>query len=476
MRWLFLLHRYLGISVGALMVMWCGSGVVMMYHSYPALDANQRLENLAPLNWRGCCKIPDALLADSTSAENARVEMLAGRLVLSLGGASPVRLIDLATGSEIDHLSAEQAAAVARRFVKEIPAPPLQSALIDYDQWTVTGGFDADRPLYRFALGDDGGTELYVSSSSGRAVQITTQRERFWNRLGSVPHWLYFTELRRKTLVWSQLVIYASLLGCFLAGIGIYIGVRQTTAQPAGQWSPYRGFNLWHHIAGLAFGILTLSWVLSGLLSMNPWGLFEGTSAQTERTRLRGAQPSGLDLERAMQAFAIDPPKEIVSLTASPLNGRLFFIATTVQGERRRFNAAAAPAPLDDADLSYVAAALSGTGPSAVPMLLQQEDSYYFSHHRDAAPLPVYRIALRDGSDTRYYIDPLSGMLIAKVDRAAQDYRWWHQALHRLDFTAGMRGRPQWDALMLLLLSGVTLLCVTGAVLGCRRLLRTQRG
>jgi hypothetical protein len=41
-----------------------------------------------------------------------------------------------------------------------------------------------------------------------------------------------------------------------------------------------------------------------------------------------------------------------------------------------------------------------------------------------------------------------------------------------MDFSAALRGRPQWDGLMLLLMSGVTALCVTGTYLGYRRLLR----
>src|SRR5271155_4934332 len=45
-RALFLLHRYLGIAVGALMVTWCVSGVVMMYVSYPALEEGTRLKAL----------------------------------------------------------------------------------------------------------------------------------------------------------------------------------------------------------------------------------------------------------------------------------------------------------------------------------------------------------------------------------------------------------------------------------------------
>jgi uncharacterized iron-regulated membrane protein len=468
MRWLFLLHRYLGIAVGALMLMWCLSGVVMMYISYPALDANLRLEKLAPLNWSGCCRMADAVLANSSRIENGQIEMLAGRPVLRAN----FRLIDLTTGSSIDHVSPEQATAVALGFVKETPAAAPHFALIDYDQWTVSAEFDADRPLYRFALGDKLQTELYVSSTTGRAVQITTAGERLWTWLGAVPHWLYFTGLRRNAWFWSQVVIYTALLGCFLAGIGIYIGVRQMLAQPPGRWSPYRGFNLWHHLAGMVFGVFTLTWVLSGLLSMNPWGLLQGGSAQPERAQLRGPDPSAGQFKEALRAFVSSPPTDGVSLSIVPLDGRLFFIAATTRGERHRFDAGAVEAPLKDMDLSYVARTLSGHGPAVFPSLITHEDRYYFSHHRDMPSLPVYRMTLRDGSDTRYYIDSVSGMLLAKFDRAGQAFRWWHEALHRMDFTAAVRARPLWDALMLLLMSGVTFVCATGAYLGFRRIAR----
>jgi len=472
-RFLFLLHRYLGIAVGLLMAMWCLSGLVMMYVSYPAMDSSIRLRNLAPIDWSGCCKIPDALLAEA-SPGNSQVEMLAGRPVLYLPGR-PSRLIDLIAGSAIDRVSPGQAAAVALGFTAQACSgncAPKLLGLIDVDQWTASGSFDADRPLYRFALGDEARTELYVSSASGQAVQITSAHERFWNRLGSVPHWLYFTELRRRGYLWAQVVIYTSLLGCFLAGIGIYIGVLQMARQPATQWSPYRGFHCWHHMAGLTFGIFALTWVLSGLLSMNPWGWLEGASAQAENTRIRGGPaPSIARIGAALQAIADVHPAEAVSVKTAPLDGRDYFIVSTAGGERRRLDARGAAAPLSGADLIFLAGALGGAPALIGPELLRREDEFYFAHHGDAAPLPVHRLILR-GTRTRYYIDPVSGMLLAKIDRKIQAYRWLHEGLHRMDFTAWLRGRPQWDALMWLLMGGVTAVCVTGAYLGCRRLLR----
>ena len=452
------------------MVMWCLSGVVMMYHSYPALGESARLKHLAPLEWRGCCEISEALLPRTTPAGHSTIEMLAGRPVLYLDPKVDPRPIDLLTGSFIDGISVEQAATVARSFAGAAQGAPRLLKLIGGDQWTVAGDVNADRPLFQFAIDDAAGTELYVSSVTGKAVQITTARERFWNWFGAIPHWLYFNELRRHAGLWSQVVIYTSLLGCFLAGIGVYLGWRQLAAQPAGRWSPYQGFNLWHHAAGLIFGVLALSWVLSGLLSMNPWGWLESSGTQSENAGLRGApEPSLARIGAALQTFADGAASDAVSLQVAPFNGGIYFVAATAEGGRRRFDAAAAAAPLSSDDLKFLARILTGAGALITPQLMSDEDNLYFSHHRDVVALPVYRMIL-PGPGTRYYVDPVAGTLVAKLDANARGYRWLHQGLHRLDFTPSLRGRPQWDVLMLVLLSGVTAVCVTGAYLGFRRL------
>jgi hypothetical protein len=476
-RFLLLLHRYLGIAVGALMVMWCLSGVVMMYASYPSLTERDRLRHLQPITWDGCCKVPEALLAD---AGEFQVEMLAGQPVLRLrvGGMrrehAESRLIDLKTGLPVVGVSASQAAAIAAAFGTG-PAPTLLG-LIDHDQWTVAD-FEAQRPLYHFALRDEARTEVYVSSVTGRAVQMTTAHARFWNRLGSVPHWLYFTQLRRNASLWSQVVIYTSLVGCFLTVIGIYLGVYQLLVQPAGRLSPYRGYKLWHHLAGLCFGVFALSWVLSGFLSMNPRGWLLSDGAQSEIAKLRGAPPSSAGMAAALQALADAHPADAVSIDSTPLGAGIHFTASTAAGQRRRVDATGAAAPLNGADLQFLTSALApprqearaAGEPPAAPQLIAAGDDFYFSHHSEAVALPVYRL-IHPRSGTRYYVDPVSGMLIAKIDRNAQVYRWLHQGLHRIDFTPSLRARPQWDMLMLVLMSGVTLSCVTGAYLGLRRL------
>jgi hypothetical protein len=445
-----------------------------------------RLQKLAAIDWSGCCKISGVALADTDSVKDAQIEMLAGRPVLDLRGERRSYLIDLITGSAIERVSPAQAGAVAAAYATDArataprpatprPPAPRLSGLIDYDQWTVSGSFDADRPLYLFRLNDVLRTQVYISSSTGKAVQITTGRERFWNWLGSVPHWLYFAELRHRPALWTDVLIATSLAGCFLAAIGIYIGVCQLAAQPAGRWSPYQGFNLWHHAAGLVFGVFALTWVLSGLLSMNSWGWLQGAATERERAQLRGGwEPSGAELKAALQALVDAHPSETESLELAPLNRRLYFVSSKPGGARQRLDAGALPASLNDEDLGYIAGALGGGTVPIVPKLMQREDTYYFSHHRDRVPLPVYRMMLEGDSGTRYYIDPVSGELLAKIDKSAKGYRWLHEGLHRMDFSAALRAHPTWDTLMLLLMSGVTLVCATGAYLGLRRLCRTR--
>jgi hypothetical protein len=34
----------------------------------------------------------------------------------------------------------------------------------------------------------------------------------------------------------------------------------------------------WHHLFGLVFGIITFTWIFSGLMSMNPWKIFDSNA------------------------------------------------------------------------------------------------------------------------------------------------------------------------------------------------------
>jgi hypothetical protein len=284
-------------------------------------------------------------------------------------------------------------------------------------------------------------------------------------------HWIYPTLLRQHVSVWIQTIIWTTLLGLFLTVIGIYVGISQLKRRRSGRLSPYHGMKLWHHYAGLVFGILTLTWLFSGLLSVTPWGTFEGRSFANEARRVHGLT---LRLEHTQDLLAdIDIaalPAQTVRLEGEMFNDHVYITAVTASGERLRLDGETfAPSPLTEMSLATVAARLRPEAELLSQGWLSAEDAYYYSHHIER-PLPVYRIRYADGE--RLYLDGRTGQLSYAVDADRRKSRWLFLALHRGDFAAAVRQRPVWDLMMWTLLLGVTIGTATGLWLGVERMAR----
>ena len=449
------------------MLMWCASGVVMLFVHYPELDEGHRVQALAPIDWRGCCQFPP--VAASQPIANASVEALAGTPMLRLepeGG--PPAMFDLRTGAPVTKVGQDVAEAVAAGY-----GPLDELRIVDRDQWTVSGEFNPHRPLYKVALADRARTEIYVSSKTGEAVQATTGAGRFWNWLGSVPHWLYPTVLRSHPAVWTQVVIWTSLLGCFLTATGLYVGWAAFRPFGDRRWSGYRRVWLWHHLAGLVFGVLTLTWVASGLVSMNPWGFLEGSGGGAARARLQGPHPTWAQVRDAISGLAAHPPAgPTLRVSTAPFGGKLYLVSAGLGGQLVRHDGAGAPISLSAADLADAARRLADGRTISSATVVTRQDAYYFSHH-STVRLPAYRLILKGGE--RDYLDPRTGQLLARFDADARGYRWLHEGLHRWDFVPGARQGPVWAAVMVLLLSGVTLGVGAGVWLSWKAALRDLR-
>jgi uncharacterized iron-regulated membrane protein len=469
MRALIWLHRYLGIGLGWLLVVWCLSGVVMIYWPYPHVDAETRVRGLEPLDWRAVEQLAQRVDGPGGPFSRFQLEMMAGSPVLRLWAPeAPMRLVQLAAPGGAA-LSGKQALAVAARYVgngggRAVPA----AELIDYDQWTV-GGSRRDRPLYHVAMGDNAGTEVYVSPHSGLVVQSTTRAQRFWGWLGAVPHWLYLSSLRSHPQVWTQVVIWTSLLGVFLTVMGLVIGIRALVLSgKLGRYSPYRGVMLWHHLVGLVFGVFALTWVLSGLFSMNPWGLMEGGDIDEAQARLSGKTPDGVAIAAVLRNLAVRAPVGVLAIDSAPLDGKVFTIGTRAGGTRERYNEQGESNALGTPEISAAVARL--TQPGASWVMLGHEDAYHYGVATDHASLPVVRTVSSDG--IYYYLDPVSGELVDRADGGERQYRWWFSALHRLDFVQALRTSLGRNLVMLPLLLGALVVTSLGAYLGIRRLTR----
>ena len=348
---------------------------------------------------------------------------------------------------------------------------PVLRGRIERDQWTVYGSYNPDRPLFHFAMGDAPGTEFYVASTSGEIVQMTTRHVRFWNWIGAVVHWLYPTMLRQHTAVWLQVVIWLTIVSLFLTVIGAYVGIRQFRFRWRQRRSPYRGWGLWHHYAGLVFGLFTLTWLVSGLFSVNPWGALEGRSFANEAERLRAVRLDFVGVREAVRSLGgTAVPTGAVRLEGFAAGGELNIVATDAAGERRRVDQEALrDAPWPETYFDRAAATLRPDAAVLDAGWIAAGDAYYYTHH-EARAFPVYRIRYEDGE--RIYLDHVSGDLVFAVDRERRWWRWVFHALHRGDFSAVVRARPVWDLMMWLLLLGVTVGTATGTWMGVRRIVR----
>ncbi len=473
LRLLFLIHRWFGITLGIVMLLWCLSGFVMMYKPYPELTEQQKSALLPELGLSGCCAMPASDPALEQPFSSFYLQMLVGTPVLALRTSdNRIVTVNLADGRIFPDVSQADVARVAGQF----DGNARLVGSLHNDQWTVYGGYNAHRPLYKFAADDAAGTEWYISSRTGEIIQLTTREQRFWGWLGAVVHWLYPTLLRERVQLWSQTVIWLTIVGIFLTLTGLYFGIRQYKTRKSGRKSPYRGLSAWHHYAGLLFGVLTLSWVFSGLFSMNPWGLLEGEGMRSEQRLLRGGNLLLSDitpiLER-LDLLRLDPG--VVRLEGEKLLGELHLYAVTRAGAHVRLSPVTLDKdPPDAGKLERIAAVLSPAAPARSAELITEEDRYYYNHHEQVS-LPAWRVVSGDASGTRYYIDPQTGRLLSKIDPEKRWYRWLFYGLHRGDFTPFLRSRPVWDIFMWTLLLGVTATSVTGFFMGVRRLARNAR-
>jgi uncharacterized iron-regulated membrane protein len=113
-----------------------------------------------------------------------------------------------------------------------------------------------------------------------------------WNYVGAWLHWLYFLRMQSVDPVWTWVVIVLSAL-CTVAAIsGIVVGVwrwRFRGHYRSGAKTPYvEPWMRWHHLIGLVAAAFVFTWIFSGLMSMNPLGVFSSTREAIDAERYRG--------------------------------------------------------------------------------------------------------------------------------------------------------------------------------------------
>ena len=468
MRALILLHRWLGVAFSLLFAMWFASGIVMHFVPFPALTETARAAGLAVLDVASVVHGPADAVGAGEIKDVTRVRLLQRPdgpvyLVSGLSGMVALRAADLADAAV---RAPPLALAVATDYARRRGLDFADAAIVGkalYDQWTVSGGFDSHRPLYRIALNDGPGTELYVSSRTGEVVLDTTRWQRTWNYLGSVAHWIYPTVLRSHPAAWSRLLWWLSLLALIGASAGAIVGTLRIERAGACLVSPYNGIQAWHHWLGLVCMLFVLTWIFSGWLSMDDGLIFSaGETADADVTAIAGSQD-----------WQVLPRDEIQHVSAGAIEvewfafgGQLYRRERISTGVQRLFGAGSHQSEsefLPPADVEAAARHLARGCDSAA--VVGPGDHYPSATIMPAAP--VFRVVC--GADW-FDIDGASGALLEKLDPSRRAYRRLFGALHTLNFPVLM-ARPMLRTFIIVLLCGCGFaFSLTGVVLAWRRL------
>lgn len=471
---LILTHRYLGIPLSLLFMLWFASGVMMIYaRGMPRLTPELRLERLPPLDLARVRVMPaDVAQQAGSGGDRATLLTVMGRPAYRVGQAT----VFADTGEPLGDVGRGGALAVASRFTN-LPADKLRyvDELPEPDQWTIAQA--RQMPLHRIAVDDAARTELYVSEHTGEVVVMTTRGSRALAWVAAIPHWLYFAPLRVQGRLWQQAVIWLSALGSLFAVLGVVVGIMQW--RPSTPHIPYAGWMRWHHIGGLLFGVVTLTWVFSGLLSMDPWEW----PTRGPDLNLRGAFGGAGDLSRFPP---IDADKWKPSISAGAIkeveytwiqDEPYYVVRGDARAERQLVAAATMQTGREPSSVESIMSRIRKAIPD-VPILewdvLSTYDSYYYQQDGGAA-LPVVRVKFGDPDKTWVYIDPLMNQVVGTFRRYDRLGRWLYHGFHSLDFSFWYYRRPLWDIGVITLCLGGFAVSGIGFCLGIKRMWRGIR-
>ncbi|TEA77787.1 PepSY domain-containing protein [Allopusillimonas ginsengisoli] len=507
-RLAYLVHRWTGIAACVLMAVWFVSGVVMLFVGYPKLLPAERLGALPPLTAVSCCVPVDQALqwADKPDAiRSIRLAAEDGRPYYRLQQADGRYLVvDARTGDARPPITQHDAVSAALWFAGHAAqAPALQTAaartqakslgavwldVVQEDRWTHSGALNAHRPLHRIDVNDPAHTRVYVSSSTGEVVMAASRSERMWNYVGAWLHWLYMFRNQPSDPVWTWLVIALSGVGVVTAVSGTLVGLwrwRFSRPYKSGSRSPYRdGWMRWHHLAGLIFAGITCTWIFSGLMSMNPLGVFNPHTARPNLQAWQGGTPGLTRLPlQAPQALAMLAQRgfDARQLEWRVLNGQPYLLARDGNNRTRLILREHSHYVVRDqwpqTSLSVAAPKLMNA--SIVSMQsITRYDTYYF--HRAPASmygaserrLPILRIKFDDPDATWVYIDPYTGEMEQSLSRAQRTGRWLFNFLHSWDLAPFLKAWVLRDVVLILLSVGGLVLSATGIWIGYLRLRR----
>jgi sulfite reductase alpha subunit-like flavoprotein/uncharacterized iron-regulated membrane protein len=474
-------HRWIGIAVCLMVMIWFISGLVLAYVPFPKMSAEEKLAYLQPLNWGQIKVSPTAAMAVAglnVFPHDLRLEMSGSRPVYRMKNWDRRNLTVAAdTGERLEGFSDLAALSIVRQQLSA-PQATIEAANIDSDQWTMTGYWNKERPFHVIALNDPQGSEYYVSVATGEVVLGTHRTQRLLNWLGAIPHWLYFKSLRHytHTTLWAWTIYIVAGASIVVSVSGLWIGIsrmRLRMRYTNGSWTPFTGWMKWHHVTGIVGGVFLALWIISGFFTMYPGGILEQREIETaEFQRYAGsARPEfRFDGLAVMEADA----RRASRATLRYVGGRPIAVLENRGAPPLVIDAmTGAPAPLSVDQIAAAAKKMLPDAKLVSATYLEHGDEYWHSAYQ-RKKTPIMRVAFDDREATWFHIDPESGEVLDLLDKTGRVNRWTVVAIHDVDLNWLLTRRPLWDLILFAVTIPGILISISTLVISYRRLQRNH--
>ena len=115
---LIFVHRWLGVVLCLLFLLWFPSGFVMMYWDYPSITAADRLAHLTPIDLASIKVSPAeaAAKAEIETPGSIRLTTFAGRPIYRFGGRGDSAVVYADTGEEQIEVTQNDVARIAQTW------------------------------------------------------------------------------------------------------------------------------------------------------------------------------------------------------------------------------------------------------------------------------------------------------------------------------------------------------------------------
>ena len=498
---LYLAHRWIGVGLGALVGVWFLSGFALVFYPWPSLTESARLALLPPLEaddsligFPRAHRAATAALSEDLQSGGSPPELTGGRL-LRLDGHPvyrfwsdrdgvrvPAAVVDGQSGKALWPIDTAAAVSAARALVRDAPVLRVER-LARGDRYTMNRDYAHEFPAWRVRFADPSATAVYVNERDGAPIAVATRLTRVTTWLGTVPHWLYFAWLYDRRDLWMAVSIALASAAVLLAITGIVLGLTQLLPKRRRgprRLSPYQGVSRWHHLAGLTFGLLVLTWTFSGVLQMLG-GSNLPRPGQAQHARSGAVRWSEIGISEAEAVRRIGELRRTgdvpVAIDVVQLDGR--------PGYRIRFRDrqdawvdAVSGEPRGELTAEQARRVAIRIVPGAEVERVDRiatYDAYYYARAGRELHLPAWRVAMRDAAGSVIYLDTVDGSPTGFVDASSRRTRWLRDALHSHDYPL-LNARPTlWRATLLCLLAAGALSAGSGVVLAIRRVRRTTR-